>query len=38
MPKKNEIIDVEINELAFPNKGTGKYEDYKVIVKNTLPG
>ncbi len=38
MPKKNEVIDVEINELAFPNKGTGKYEDYKVIVKNTLPG
>lgn len=38
MPKKNDVIDVKIDELAFPNKGTGRYEDYKVVVKNSLPG
>ncbi|MGL4790544.1 MAG: 23S rRNA (uracil(1939)-C(5))-methyltransferase RlmD [Anaerotignaceae bacterium] len=37
MAKKNEIIEVAINNLAFPNKGMGIYENYKVVVKNTLP-
>lgn len=38
MAKKNEIIEVEINEVDFPNKGIGIYEDRKVIVKNTIKG
>ncbi|MBR5468532.1 MAG: 23S rRNA (uracil(1939)-C(5))-methyltransferase RlmD [Firmicutes bacterium] len=38
MPKKNEIIDVKIEDIAFPNKGLGKFEDYKVVIKNSLPG
>jgi len=38
MPKKNEIIDVKIEDIAFPNKGLGRFEDYKVVIKNSLPG
>lgn len=38
MPKKKEIIEISICDLEFPNKGTAKIEDLKVIVKNTLPG
>ena len=38
MTKKNDIIEVKINSLDFPNKGKGEFEDYKVIVKDTLPG
>ena len=38
MPKKNDIIEVKINSLDFPNKGKGQFEDYKVVVKDTLPG
>jgi len=38
MPKKNEIIDVKIDDIAFPNKGLGRFEDYKVVIKNSLPG
>ena len=37
MAKKNDIIEVKIEYLGFPNKGTGNFENYKVIVKNTLP-
>ena len=37
MAKKNDIIEVTIDELLFPNKGIGRFEDYKVTVKNTLP-
>lgn len=37
MAKKNDIIEVKIDYIDFPNKGTGKYENYRVIVKNTLP-
>lgn len=37
MVKKNDIIEVKIDYIGFPNKGTGKYEDFRVIVKNTLP-
>lgn len=37
MLKKNEIFEVKIDSLAFPNKGIGKVGEYRVIVKNTLP-
>ncbi len=38
MAKKNEIINIKIDDLLFPNKGVGIFENYKVTVKNTLPG
>ena len=38
MPKKNDVVEITIDSLEFPNKGIGKFEDYKAIVKNTLPG
>ncbi len=38
MAKRNEIIEVKIEKLYFPNKGIGIFEGYKTIVKNTLPG
>ncbi|MCI1959431.1 MAG: 23S rRNA (uracil(1939)-C(5))-methyltransferase RlmD [Clostridia bacterium] len=38
MLKKNEIFNVKIENLAFPNKGIGKIGEYKIVVKNTLPG
>ncbi len=38
MPKKNDIIEVKIDFLDFPNKGKGDFEDYKVMIKDTLPG
>ncbi|MDZ7849245.1 MAG: hypothetical protein U5K70_00005 [Halodesulfurarchaeum sp.] len=38
MVKKNEIIEIEINDVDFPNKGIGRYEDKKVIVKSTIRG
>ena len=37
MPKRKDVINVKIDELDFPNKGIGKFEDYKVIVKDALP-
>lgn len=37
MVKKNDIIEVEINEVVFPNKGIGMYGENKIVVKNTLP-
>ncbi len=37
MPKKNDVIQIHINELDFPNKGIGIYEDYKAVVKESLP-
>ncbi|HCT65222.1 MAG TPA: 23S rRNA (uracil(1939)-C(5))-methyltransferase RlmD [Lachnospiraceae bacterium] len=37
MAKKNEIIEVKIEYIDFPNKGIGNFENYKVIVKNALP-
>lgn len=36
--KKNDIIELEILERIFPDKGYGEWEGQKVIVKNTLPG
>ncbi|MBR0104865.1 MAG: 23S rRNA (uracil(1939)-C(5))-methyltransferase RlmD [Firmicutes bacterium] len=38
MPKKKELIELYIDELAFPNKGRGLFEGERVTVKNTLPG
>jgi 23S rRNA (uracil1939-C5)-methyltransferase len=36
--KKNDIIEVTINDLEFPNIGTTNFENKKIKIKNTLPG
>ena len=36
--KKNDIIEVTINDLQFPNIGTANYENKTIKIKNTLPG
>ena len=36
--KKNDFIEVMINDIAFPNKGKGIVEDMPITVKNTIPG
>ena len=36
--KRNELIEVKIEEIKFPNKGIGFYEDKKIIIKNALLG
>ena len=36
--KKNDIIDIEINDLQFSNIGTASYENKTIKIKNTLPG
>ncbi|QXM05455.1 23S rRNA (uracil(1939)-C(5))-methyltransferase RlmD [Crassaminicella indica] len=36
--KKKDIIELKIEDLEFPLKGIGFYEDKKVFVKNTIPG
>ncbi|MBV1759168.1 MAG: 23S rRNA (uracil(1939)-C(5))-methyltransferase RlmD [Dethiosulfatibacter sp.] len=36
--KKGDLIHITIDEYDFPNKGIGKVEDQKIIVKNVLPG
>ena len=36
--KKNDIIEVAINDLQFPNIGTANYENKTIKIKNTLPG
>ena len=38
MLKKNDIIDVEIKSVDFPNKGIGDIKGKKIIVKNTIEG
>ncbi len=38
MAKKNEIIEVRIDEVGFPNKGQGSYEENKVILKGGIRG
>lgn len=38
MVKKKDQIKVCIETLQFPNKGIGNVEEYKVVVKNSLPG
>ncbi len=36
--KKNDIIEVTIDELNFPNVGTATYENKKIKIKNAIPG
>ena len=38
MVKKNDIVEVVIDEVLFPNKGRGKVSDTTVTVKNTVVG
>lgn len=38
MVKKNDVVEVVIDEVIFPNKGRGKCDDTNVIVKNTVVG
>lgn len=38
MVKKNDIVDIEIKDVDFPNKGIGIIDDRKIIVKNTIKG
>lgn len=38
MVKKNDIVEIVIDEVLFPNKGRGKFEDTNIIVKNTVLG
>ena len=38
MARKNIIGEILIEDIEFPNKGIGFYEDKKVSVKNTIPG
>lgn len=38
MVKKNDVVEVVIDEVIFPNKGKGKCDDTNVIVKNTVVG
>lgn len=36
--KRNDIIEVTINDMHFPNVGTTNYENKSIKIKNTLPG
>lgn len=36
--KKNIVSDIIIEDIEFPNKGIGYFEDKAVYVKNTIPG
>ena len=36
--KKGDIIEGTIEQYSFPNRGSFRYEDRKIIVKNALPG
>ena len=38
MMRKQEIVDLEIQTLAYPNDGIGFYGDKKIHVRNTIPG
>lgn len=38
MAKKYTDCIIKINDIEFPNKGVGQWEDKTVTVKNTLPG
>ena len=38
MAKKYTEEIVEINEIVFPNKGVGLFNENKVYIKNTIPG
>ncbi|QZY53725.1 23S rRNA (uracil(1939)-C(5))-methyltransferase RlmD [Crassaminicella profunda] len=36
--KKKDIIELKIQDLEFPLKGVGYYENKKIFVKNAIPG
>ena len=36
--KRNDIVEIRIDSLSFPNKGKGISDGVPVTVKNTLPG
>ena len=38
MVKKNEILDLYIEDVVFPNKGIAKIDGKKIIVKNAIKG
>ena len=38
MVKRNQIIEVNIDKVTFPNKGKASYEDYKVNFKGGIQG
>ena len=38
MVKKNQIIEIKIDDINFPNKGVGSFEDDKIVIKDTIPG
>lgn len=38
MPKKNQVIDVTVEDLIFPNKGIAYIDGKKVIIKNAIKG
>ena len=38
MIKKNDIVEIKIDEILFPNKGKGIFDNNKILVKNTIPG
>lgn len=36
--KKNDIVEVVITDISFPNKGRGLVENIPITIKNTIPG
>ncbi|MEA4971880.1 MAG: 23S rRNA (uracil(1939)-C(5))-methyltransferase RlmD [Candidatus Metalachnospira sp.] len=36
--KKNDFVELIINDIYFPNKGKGTIDDIPITVKNTIPG
>lgn len=38
MVKKNQIIEIKIDDINFPNKGVGIFEGDKIVIKDTIPG
>lgn len=38
MSRKIIDAEVKINDIEFPNKGIGCFEDEKIVIKNTIPG
>ena len=38
MPKKNQIIDLIVEDIIFPNKGIAYIDGKKVIIKNAIKG
>ncbi|MBF7097749.1 23S rRNA (uracil(1939)-C(5))-methyltransferase RlmD [Alkalibacter mobilis] len=38
MVKKGDIVEIKIEDLSFPNRGSSYIEDKKIVIHNTLPG